>query len=444
MALDTPARIAIVGAGPVGLEAALYARFLGYDVQVYERGRVCEHLRGWSHVRFFTPFGQMRSTLGLEAVRAQAPTWQAPPDHALLTGGELFDRYYGPLADTDLLADCIQAHTEVMAIARQDLLKHELPGDDARADSDFRLLLGAAQATGSIAEVGNGAAAAVSEHATLPHERIETADAVFDCSGVLGGHNWLGRGGAPAVGELRCADEIDYRLPDILGADRARFAHGHTLVVGAGHTAATCIVALGQLARDAPYTRITWITRDAAPPRDSGPVRRMANDPLAMRDQLAVEANRLARVGAGDRLAHWPGTHIEQIGWQPSVRKFAVRTSGMHRTEQEVDRVIACVGARPSGRHREELQYSECYATQASACATRCGEAEFFCLPAAPCLADELRNPEPDFYVLGAASFGRSPGFTIGIGLEQIRLVFTILGDRSGLNLYESIRLLQR
>ncbi|MEC9117285.1 MAG: FAD-dependent oxidoreductase, partial [Planctomycetota bacterium] len=34
MAIDTPATIAILGAGPIGLEAALYARFLGYEVTV--------------------------------------------------------------------------------------------------------------------------------------------------------------------------------------------------------------------------------------------------------------------------------------------------------------------------------------------------------------------------------------------------------------------------
>ena len=32
MMLDTPATIAITGNGPIGLEAALYARFLGYQV----------------------------------------------------------------------------------------------------------------------------------------------------------------------------------------------------------------------------------------------------------------------------------------------------------------------------------------------------------------------------------------------------------------------------
>jgi len=46
MALDPPARIAVLGAGPIGLEAALYGRFLGYDVDVYERGAGVAHVAG--------------------------------------------------------------------------------------------------------------------------------------------------------------------------------------------------------------------------------------------------------------------------------------------------------------------------------------------------------------------------------------------------------------
>ena len=41
---DTP-RIAILGAGPVGLEAALYARSLKFSVALYERGRAATESR---------------------------------------------------------------------------------------------------------------------------------------------------------------------------------------------------------------------------------------------------------------------------------------------------------------------------------------------------------------------------------------------------------------
>ena len=60
-------RLAILGAGPVGLEAALYARKLDFAVTVYERGRVGEYLLRWGHVRLFTPFGMNTTPLGRAA-----------------------------------------------------------------------------------------------------------------------------------------------------------------------------------------------------------------------------------------------------------------------------------------------------------------------------------------------------------------------------------------
>ena len=64
---DTP-RIAVVGAGPIGLEAALYARSLKYPVAVYELGRVGEHIQRWGHVRLFSPFGMNSTSLGRAAI----------------------------------------------------------------------------------------------------------------------------------------------------------------------------------------------------------------------------------------------------------------------------------------------------------------------------------------------------------------------------------------
>ena len=40
MTLDPPGRIVVVGAGPLGIEAALYGRYLGYEVDVYEAGDI--------------------------------------------------------------------------------------------------------------------------------------------------------------------------------------------------------------------------------------------------------------------------------------------------------------------------------------------------------------------------------------------------------------------
>jgi thioredoxin reductase len=86
MAVDTPARIVILGGGPIGIEAALYGRFLGYEVEIYEEGAIAENVRRWGHVRMFTPFRLLRSTLGLAAIQAQEPDYRAPDDDTLLTG----------------------------------------------------------------------------------------------------------------------------------------------------------------------------------------------------------------------------------------------------------------------------------------------------------------------------------------------------------------------
>ena len=49
-------RIAIIGAGPIGLEAALAASERGLDFTVYEAApTVSGNVRSWGHVRTFTP-----------------------------------------------------------------------------------------------------------------------------------------------------------------------------------------------------------------------------------------------------------------------------------------------------------------------------------------------------------------------------------------------------
>src|SRR5690348_1003548 len=130
MAVDTPARIAILGAGPIGLEAALYARYLGYDVDVYERGRVGEHFLQWGHGRMFTPFGESVSPLGLAALTAQDESWKPPAAGALLTGREFVERYLAPLSRSDLLADSVHERTEALAISRGGLRKGELRDEE--------------------------------------------------------------------------------------------------------------------------------------------------------------------------------------------------------------------------------------------------------------------------------------------------------------------------
>ncbi|MBW3596649.1 MAG: monooxygenase [Planctomycetes bacterium] len=419
MAVDTPARVAILGAGPVGLEAALYARYLGYDVDLYDRGRAADHVRRWGHVRMFSPFHMNCSTLGLAALKAQDAGYQPPGDEKLLTGREWVERYLEPLARSDLVADHLREATTVKAVGRDWLTKMELPGEEERGDEMFRLLV--SDAAG---------------------ERIEFADVVIDASGVYGNPNWLGQGGLPAIGECDARPHIEYELPDVLGADRERYAGKRILVAGAGYSAATTVCSLAELTRQAPGTDVVWITRR---PAEGGPVSLIADDRLPERNRLAAAANELAS-GGSQFIQHVAGAAVDRVRYDPEADRFHVAL-GFHddaADEQSFDRIIANVGYRPCLDVCRELQVHVCYATEGpmKLAAALLGKSSADCLDQPATGPQTLVSPEPNFYILGAKSYGRNSRFLFRNGLEQIRELFTIIGDRKMLNLYETAKTL--
>jgi cation diffusion facilitator CzcD-associated flavoprotein CzcO len=431
MAVDTPAKIAILGAGPIGLEAALYARFLGYDVLIYEQAReVAGAVEAWGHVRMFTPFGMNRSPLGLAALTAQDAAYRPPPDEELLTGQQWRQRYLVPLAQTDLLADHLRLSHRVLAVGKEALLKGELVGDEERGDWSFRIL----------ARDGQG------------RERIDEADVVIDCTGVFcGPPAWLGHGGIPALGEreLAAAGAIDRGLPDLAGKDRQRFAGKHTLLIGSGYSAATNVVALAELAWHAPGTKVTWITRK--PPSDSGagPIALVENDRLPERQALARRANALAAAtevsipnAAMHTVTHWPGTVVEAMSRLSTDGPWEVRLAGQHAGTFTFDRILANVGFRPDRTLYEELHVHECYASEGpmKLAAALTAQSSGDCLNQTTCGPQTLVTPEPNFYILGAKSYGRKSNFLLSVGLDQIRELFTIIGDRPSLDLYASVK----
>src|SRR5699024_4769317 len=93
------------------------------------------------------------------------------------------------------------------------------------------------------------------------------ARGVIDASGTWSTPNPLGQAGLPAIGETaaREAGLVTSPLPDVLGRDREECAGRHVLVVGAGHSAANTLLALGELNEAEPTTRISWAIRGADP-----------------------------------------------------------------------------------------------------------------------------------------------------------------------------------
>ena len=394
--VNTP-RLAILGAGPVGLEAALYARRLDLPVTVYERGRVGEHLRRWGHVRLFSPFGQNVTPLGRAAILADNPGHAFPADGDLTTGFDHLISYLEPLSGSTLLRDSVRPGVQAVQVGRRGGLKGDTPGDGRRAARPFRLLLRDAKGREEIAE----------------------ADAVLDCTGTYGQHRWLGDGGIPAPGETAAAPYITYGLDDILGERQAHYAGKSVLVAGAGYSAATSVCRLASLAEKNPATWVVWLARGA----NSQPLRRHAADPLKERDRLAARANTLATRGEGHVEFH-AHTAVESLEWLGADKGFRVATRrGSQARTFEVERVIANVGSTPDGGLYRELHVPECHVTLA---------------PTTPAAGPNApRDTEPNFYVLGAKSYGRNSHFLLRAGFEQVRDAFALITGKADLDLYK-------
>jgi thioredoxin reductase len=417
----TEPRLAILGAGPIGLEAALYAATLGLPFKVYERGQVGDYLRQWGHVRLFSPFSMNTTPLGLARLKAELPQLRLPGETECQTGREHLAAYLEPLANSSLLKERIHTGTQVVAVGRQGgLLKEDNPGDARRGQQPFRLLLRDSKGV----------------------ERSEEADLVLDCTGTYGQPRYVGQGGIPAVGELAARAQIAFGLEDILGARKAHYADRTTLVVGAGYSAATTISQLGELAAKNAGTWVIWLARRAS----SQPIRRFVNDSLRERDQVAARANMLA-TRTDSNVEFHPQSLVQGVESRGPDKGFVVRaTCGPGRAGAagkamtfEVDRVIANVGYTPNTDLYRELQIHECYASLGpiNLAAALLKHAGGDCLTTPPQGAAVLRNPEPGFFILGSKSYGRNSTFLLRAGFEQVREVFTLITGKSDLDLYK-------
>jgi thioredoxin reductase len=414
MARTEGLRIAIIGAGPIGIEAALYANHLQFSPTIYERGRVGEHLRRWGHVRLFSSFGMNTTPLGRAALHQTTPDLELPTDIDCITGKQHLASYLEPLAQSPEVKKVLKCETQVLAIGRRGLLKGDGAGDGKRGKEPFRLLL----------------------RDNKGKERPEEADVVLDCSGVYGQHRWCGDGGIPAVGELIAEQQICYGLEDILGEKRSAFAGKNILVLGSGYSAATTVCSLASLAEKSPETWIIWLARGA----NTAPLRRIFNDPLKERDRLAVRANALATRGEGNVEFHGQSL-IESIEFGGPDKGFRVTGSSAGKAQTwNVDRIVANVGYTPDTSLYRELHVHECFTSLGpmSLATFLEKQAGRDCLTMPSHGPEVLRNPEPNFYILGSKSYGRNSHFLLRNGFEQVRDVFRLITGKMDLDLYKT------
>lgn len=406
--------LAIVGAGAVGIEAALYGAHLGYAVSVYEQAvSLAEVCAPRAARRCYAPWRLMVSPLGRRAAQESDPAWSLAQPDAVPTVAAYYEQYLARLAAAPALAGRIHFGRRVQAIARKGLRKGDLLGTPARAEHPFRLFLAGADGG----------------------EQDATADIVIDASGVYGTPNPIGQGWPLARTERALADQV----PHVMQIDAAwldQHAVGKTvLLVGESLEGLDVACRLVDLVGAAPGTRLIWsILREDALPYADG-----ARDPLPAR-QAAIEQLRrdlVSREGArcvgGSSIAaverHPDG------GWRVSLAQ-AHGTTTVH-----ADVVIANTGYRPDAALYRDLQIHQCYASDApmALAAAMLGAAPNAFELTTSLGADTLKNPEPGFFILGRKSYGRSEGFIPAIGLGQIVEAFATIEQKPDLDRYQAL-----
>jgi len=383
-------RVAIIGAGPVGLAAAAHVLERGLTPVVLEAGPAVGHaIRQWAHVQLFSPW-EYNIDRAAERLLARSG-WNSPAPADYPTGGELIERYLEPLATKTLLKQHIQTSSRVTDISRIGFDKLKTKGREA---APFEL------------RYQNGAG-----------PKSLHAHAVIDASGTWFSPNPAGANGLSAIGEQDNARNLAYGMPDVFGKDRARYAGKTVAVLGAGHSAIGTLIELSRLSAEAPGTKAVWLLRGNDPAKAFGGG---ANDKLSARGELGAAFAVLVTAGQIQVEPEFRVTHLTRDGGRLRIGDGSADCG----RAIAADELIIATGFRPDLSSSRELRIQldpsiECPVTLAPLIDPN----EHSCGTVRPHGAQELAQEEPGFYFAGMKSYGRAPTFLMMTGYEQVRSI---------------------
>ncbi|PBC37010.1 flavoprotein [Rhodococcus sp. ACS1] len=389
--------VVVVGAGPIGLAAAVQLRERGLTPVVFERGDSAgAAIAEWNHVRLFSRWGELIDPAARRLL--ETTDWTAPDDEAYPTGQDWTQDYLVPLAAA--LGDIVKLGTEVVGVARRG---RDRVVDAGRDTEPLSVHLRRADGT---------------------EDRI-LARAVIDASGTWTTPNPLGGEGLPALGEKAAADVLEYRVPNVDDPEvRARYAGKHIVIAGSGHSALTAIVALANLEKRAPGTRISWVLRrgDVGATFGGG-----EDDQLPARGALGLRAKTAVDDGLLTVVPGFRTATIEPDGADGRV----VLVSDTGARIEDVDRVVVLTGFRPDLSWLSEIRLGLDPVLQApTELAPLIDPNVHSCGTVYPHGVAELSHPEPNVFLVGMKSYGRAPTFLAMTGYEQVRSIAAALaGD---------------
>ena len=123
------------------------------------------------------------------------------------------------------------------------------------------------------------------------------------------------------------------------------------------------------------------------------------------------------------------GCVVEALRSDGDLVAVTLRDAAGALEEIIVDRVIALTGFVGDPSIYRQLQVHECWATSGpmKLAAALLGAGSADCLAQTSHGPDTLKNPEPDFFLLGSKSYGRNNTFLLRVGWEQVTEVFELL-----------------
>jgi hypothetical protein len=402
--VESPASIAVVGGGPVGIEAALYARFLGYEVDIFDQGRPARALTRWHQRSLAVELAAVTTSLGHAALEAQDSCYRRPDLSQVWTGQEFAEAYLIPLAKSDLLYDAVHINSRVVDVSRsrveldegrQGLHRGLTRLNEAmaeplqeRANDEFRLVIESRDRGSYIAR----------------------ADLILDCRGWARGV----RGWGPGGGKVIEASPIDQQtlqrwLPRDPRFEWRQMIGKQTLLFGRSRLARRFAEewaedVQGLSGHEQQSTQLLWLVPglEHEPPPLAG---------VAVLPTLGVE-----RVGRDD-----------QGRWQLQLRQADDST-----VEVAGDHFAPFPAPRPSEELGKELLSTSqslpgAVTAEASGLATRFYQ---------DWPGWKTATLEPHYYRLGSSSQPHHPA-GLPEAFAQIRDLFALLGGRADLNLYQ-------
>ncbi len=393
-AIEPPATIGIIGAGRTGLEVALYARFLGYFVEIFEAGRIANRLSGVELQNPDASVMNVATPLGRAALEAQGDDL-SPLKELAATPKNLIEAYLAPLARTDLLHDFVHIHSEVVSVSRYQSWQTRSDDLQLRANDEFRVLV----------------------HSRDRGYWQARVDLIVDCSGLSHQVHGLGPGSGLAIGEVEHRSLIQWEVPRLPSTGRPMWQGKHSVVWGDSQSAESAILRLVEMEKTEPSTKITWILPEAT---DADHQR--AFELTASLQATGSKVQTFTSVGI-DRIERledrWTIHLMQRDGTTaPMTSDFLL---SLHHPERDF-RFTRSLRVQ-SELDRRGLDYAH-------------GEPNS--TPASRLTAMRAVTNEPNYYVLGRKRSGESTLANSKSTQNEIRDLFAVLGDREGLDLYQN------